>query len=234
MKTAVVCSLLTFIVYQLEGIFGATQTASFAFTGSIQSFTIPDFVTSIEVTAIGATGGQGGDAAPGAGGKVVTTLDVVPGTEYNVYIGGQGSIVPDLYGVTEGGFNGGSLEWVFSFFSERYLLFYDFSGGKGLRGGGGGGQTQLAPTLETLSIYVIAAGGGGSADIDCPAVGGDGGYTSGGDGAAGCSSTNNTIARGASFMNGGEGCVYSANGNYFRGGDSFDGGGGGGGGIAGE
>ena len=55
---------------------------SFAYTGAVQSFTVPVGVTQIVVDAYGAAGTQGSYSAGGNGGRIKVRLDVVPGSTY--------------------------------------------------------------------------------------------------------------------------------------------------------
>ena len=76
---------------------GAAQaaTATFAFTGSEQAFTVPAGVTSMQVAATGAAGAAGDPAFPaaaagGPGARVSATLGVTPGQTLYVEVGGVG------------------------------------------------------------------------------------------------------------------------------------------------
>ncbi len=55
------------------------NTQLFSYTGGIQQFIVPNRVTSIQVTAIGAKGGTGARGQVGGGGaNITTTLSVTP------------------------------------------------------------------------------------------------------------------------------------------------------------
>ncbi|RYY39172.1 MAG: HYR domain-containing protein [Chitinophagaceae bacterium] len=113
-----------------------TETRAFAFTGGMQTFTVPDGVTSIRVDARGA--GSGG--RPSFGGRVEATLSVYPGQVLNLYVGGAGGWAGD-YNYTPGGFNGG--------------------GGSGYYGETGGGATDIRMNGTSLTDRVLVAGGAG-------------------------------------------------------------------------
>ncbi|MFA7274350.1 MAG: T9SS type A sorting domain-containing protein [Crocinitomicaceae bacterium] len=124
------------------GVFGATFAQSpqtFSYTGSMQSFTIPPCVSSITISAGGASGANGqastSPAGTGANGAIVIgTLPVTTGDVLNIYVGGAGS-------AAAGGFNGG--------------------GAGSSSAGGGGGASDIRLNGTALSNRVLVAGGGG-------------------------------------------------------------------------
>ena len=142
-----------------------TTTCTFAPTGAEDTFTVPAGVTSLQVVAIGASGGTAfiGGASGGRGARVAGALTVTPGATLYVAVGGVPTI-GDCYPNTAciGGFNGGG--------SSRF-------------GGGGGGASDVrtvaraqAGSLE--SRLLVAAGGGGGGEggsCDIPDQGGAGG-----------------------------------------------------------
>jgi Glycine rich protein len=127
------------------------ETKTFKSTGKEQEFKVPAGVTSIEVTAIGASGGMGDNGQAGGRGAIVTgDLSVKKGETLYVLVGGVGPTGGSV--TTGGGFNGG--------------------GGSEVGGGGGGGASDV----RTISIgaepspgdkaslesrLLVAAGGGG-------------------------------------------------------------------------
>ena len=114
-------------------------TLNFSYTGSVQSFTVPFGVTSVQITMAGASGGGVGTfASGGLGGVVSTTIAVTAGTTYLVYVGGMGASSPGA-----GGFNGG--------------------GSGGITDGGGGGGASDIRTANDLATRIVVAGGGGGA-----------------------------------------------------------------------
>lgn len=146
-------------------------TVEFDYTGTPESFTVPAGVTSLEVTAYGASGGSAtadfepsSTALGGRGAAVSALLDVVPGTVLSVNVGGQGG--PNDTGGGAAGWNGGG------------------SGGVAtMVGAGGGGATDLrscapdAPECDSLASRLLVAAGGGGAGFsqDTAFVGADAG-----------------------------------------------------------
>ena len=147
------------VVPSLDGRVFAIATPSnvnFSYTGSVQPFTVPFGVTSVQVTMAGASGGSAGTSAVGgSGGLVRTTIAVRPGSTYFVYVGGIG--MPKSGTIGMGGFNGG--------------------GSGGLSGGSGGGGASDIRTATSLYSRIVVAGGGGGASNACSSLanGGNGG-----------------------------------------------------------
>jgi len=166
------------------GASAVAEPATFGYTGSAQTYTVPSdgSVCQVRFEAAGADGGQGDfvDAAAsggggefgaasvdGTGGSAAATFPVVPGQVITVDVGGAGG--PGADQSQAGGFGGGA------------------SGGNGdtpgptddLRGGGGGGAT----TFRSDGVPMLIAGGGGGGGA-YNADGGNGG-TAGGAGAPG-------------------------------------------------
>lgn len=118
-------------------------TYSFQYTGAIQQFIVPNRVTAIQVTAIGAKGGTGARGqAGGAGATITTTLNVTPGQVLYIVVGG----FPGQSTTPKYGFGG--------------------SGGSGTNYGGAGGGlsgvfTSASPA--NTNALVVAGGGGGGA-----------------------------------------------------------------------
>ena len=188
----------------------AETSVTFGYTGSEQTFTVPDGVTSLHIVAIGAPGGTGGSRAgftanggPGGnGGTVTADIPVTPGSTLYVEVGGPGAD-----GVSWGPFN--------PMFESGYRPLGGFNGGGGASwgndagsGGGGGGASDVrtclrAPGQPTWGNHlpicangsdqrlVVAAGGGGGgggggyADNTGSAPGGQGGAGNGQDGTDG-------------------------------------------------
>lgn len=120
---------------------------NFPFTGGAQSWTVPNCVTSITITAGGAQGGNaidgpGGGAVPGGEGAVVTaTIPVNPGDIIDMTVGGQGGLGTAL------GFNGGGSG------------FFSSDGSLANASASGGGSTNVSVNGSPI---IIAAGGGGA------------------------------------------------------------------------
>jgi hypothetical protein len=231
------------------------QSAEFAYTGEVQTFTVPADVCAMTVDAFGAAGNDGEiidvvpvgltpagasfDVAPGGlGGRATAAIAVTPGETLEVHVGGQGF-------VTEGGFNGGG----------------DGGNTEGGPSGGGGGASDVRRGSD-LSGRLVVAGGGGGGGAEGDGVGGAGGGATGGDGAdsgdgsagggggtqsaGGAAATGDPTAGAGALGVGGDGGVGEfdndsgggGGGGYYGGGggagdteeaDSDDGGGGGGG-----
>src|SRR5215475_12544765 len=103
-------SWLLFESHSQSALQAQTQQVTFNFRGLPQEWIVPNNVTSITVDARGAQGGGNGGYAPavgGRGGRVQTTLAVLPGEKLVIYVGGRGGdlISPNTGG--PGGFNGG-------------------------------------------------------------------------------------------------------------------------------
>lgn len=121
----------------------------FQYTGANQSWTAPGGVTSVSVYLWGAAGGsaQAGNAGlyGGAGAFVSGTLTVIPGTTYNVIVGGAGQI---------GLFNGAGQPATFG------------GGGSGANAGGGnqnsgasgGGRSAIQVTLTVTATGTVSGG----------------------------------------------------------------------------
>jgi hypothetical protein len=134
--------LLLFILSCLLNIsFSQTQTVNFNYTGSVQTWTVPQCVTSINVVVAGA---KGGGATGGNGARLTATIPVTPGQVLNIYVGGQGSC-----GNNSGGWNGGGTGHA----SNPANVNYNSCGG--------GGATDIRIGGNALVNRVIVAGGGG-------------------------------------------------------------------------
>ncbi|MBK7690779.1 MAG: hypothetical protein IPJ31_06570 [Bacteroidetes bacterium] len=218
---------------------GGSQT--FNYTGSVQNFTVPVGITSINIDARGAQGGTFGNAIGGLGAKMVGDVSVLPGQVLSVWVGQQG--VPSQ---NAGGGGGGS-----GVTNGATPLV--------IAGGGGGGcsvnMESGKPGLITTSGGNSSGAGGVAGDGgqkgyvpgDCGWAGGGGGFLgdgnggpSGGDGGP-LPGTLGGPAAGKSAANGGAGgiggsCGFSllgAGGWGCGGGGRAEYGGGGGGGYSG-
>jgi hypothetical protein len=133
-------------------------SATFTFTGTPDTFTVPAGVVSVTIQASGAAGGKGSGAdldPRSKGGRITATVSVVPGALLTVRVGGSG---PDGESPsTAGGFNGG--------------------GGSSANGGGGGGASSVHDGSTPLVIAGGGGGGGGSADLLGGLGGAGGGLT---------------------------------------------------------
>jgi len=140
----------------------AANSVRYEFTGGVQSFTVPDNVTEVTVEAAGGRGGAG-DTYFARGAIITATFAVVPGTEYDVIVGGDGK--------TSNYPNGGPGDSV-----------------TGFTGFAGGGSTDMRPAglgtfLAGLPSAIICAGAGGGAGQQFQnvnvQVGGHGGFFEG-------------------------------------------------------
>ena len=70
---------------------GLTQncTITFAFSGAAETWTVPPGVTQATFDLYGAQGTRAGVDAGGKGGRVTATLNVTPGTAYQILVGGD-------------------------------------------------------------------------------------------------------------------------------------------------
>ncbi|MFZ9875338.1 MAG: glycine-rich protein, partial [Candidatus Methylacidiphilales bacterium] len=124
--------------------FNFKATANFSYTGGFQSFTVPEGVSRISFTLLGADGANfqnGYFVFGGQGGTVTGTLTVNPGQILRLGVGGGGS-------GNLGGWNGGG--------SDPFN-----------RGGGGGGATDIfLGTTDWTNLVAIAGGGSGGNSRD--------------------------------------------------------------------
>ncbi len=174
-------------------------TVTFNYTGAVQTFTVPNGVTSIDINAFGAQGGNTySTTGPGLGGQVQATMNVTPGQMLNIYVGGVGQSYAGFGHHLLGGWNGGG------------------NGHSGGQGGGGGGATDIRIDGTSLNDRVLVAGGAGGKGVICSVSGGvnlkpHGGGLTGGNGAY-CTSGSGELrrGRGGSQTGGGRpGCWYS-------------------------
>jgi len=221
------------------------QTATFNYTGSDQTWTVPCGVTTITVTLNGASGGYGGNGSlwnpGGLGGIVSGTYNTSGGTTLNIYVGGVGQN-EQITSLGVGGYNGGG---------------NGGDDGNTWLGGGGGGATDIrVGGIALANRIVVAGGGGGGGDNTNTAnqeTGGPGGCTTPANGAGyyvgsqnsntsycGQGATTSTFGAGASFCIGstaalgvgGNSCTTTSGGGggggYYGGGCGCYAGGGGG------
>ena len=178
-------------------------SASFSFSGGIQTWTVPAGVCQITVNASGA-GGGGGTSTGGSGGRITATIPVIAGTQYRVIVGGAGGAASGRAGGGGGGFSG--------------LL--TTSNAHVVTAGGGGG----APGTEGCTIGNGGNGGGGTGGSGPCGNGGLGGVN-GSNPAGGAGGTGNFPGLAGDVNGGGNGGSTT--------GDGGTGGGGGGFGVSG-
>jgi SprB repeat/Secretion system C-terminal sorting domain/Glycine rich protein len=143
------------------------QVTTFNFTGSVQTYTVPAGVTSIQLETWGAQG-QGGNG--GNGGYARGTMSVTPGQVLNLYVGGQAGYNGGGLGHAAVQRNGGGA-------SDVRVSPYALANRVLVAGGGGGG----GPT----DVGIRAGGTGGGGTVGPNYVGGGGGAGYGGNGLPG-------------------------------------------------
>jgi hypothetical protein len=170
------------------------NTANFGYTtGTVQTFTVPPYVTRLTARVVGAAGGPGllfqttpsTYYAPGGGGaNISATLTVTPGQTLYV-IAGQGGYAPDYNlfpagniatgNLTQGG-GGGS-----------YNAGAGTPGIGGSSGGGFSGIFTADPTSNAIAANsaVLIAGGGGGGTVQAASSGGNAATTINGNASAG-------------------------------------------------
>ena len=192
--------------------------ATFGYTGTQESFTVPEGVESVGVVAVGAAGGDGGpyfdgQGGPGgAGARIKAILEVDPYDVLFVTAGGAGQD-GQPGGPGAAGFNGGASG------GDGAVG----GGGRGAAGGGGGasdiricGAAQtpcpggFGSSLSSRVLIAAGGGGGGGATSGGSGVnGGAGGAAGGGDGGGGSQGANGTFSglggAGGTSSAGGEG-----------------------------
>jgi hypothetical protein len=140
---------------------------NFAYTGAVQTWTVPAGVTAITISVIGAQGAGSVSVADSLAGEVSGVLAVTPGQVLSVYVGGGGN--------ESGGYNGGG-----SGFGKN-------SSGTAINAQRGGGASDIRTGGTALSNRIVVAGGsGGSNFVNGSFIaGGAGGYPSGAASSAG-------------------------------------------------
>ena len=114
-----------------------TNEQVFSHTGAAQTFTVPDDVCAVTITAEGAQGGNGNTGTGGLGGSATVSLAVAPGEDLQVNVGGQGVAATGQAGGAAG-FNGGGAGG-------------PGTGGSNVGGGGGGSGLGTSGTAGTRS-----------------------------------------------------------------------------------
>ena len=193
-----------------------TNVKNFAYTGNVQSITIPTAGT-YKLEVWGAQGGSGSYSTGGKGGYAKGNISLTSGTTLYIYVGGKGSFSTSA-GST-GGWNGGGN-------TQNYAY-----------AGSGGGATDIRRGGKALSNRIIVAGGGGgSAGTGSSAYGngGTGGGTSGGAGRYLTTTGESQTGKGGTQTSGGSGYGNGTSGSLGQGGNGYDNAGGGGGGYYGR
>lgn len=208
------------------GVALAAPSTTFTYTGGVQAYTVPAGVYLLNVTAVGATGGQAninGSAAGGRGGVVASDVPVTPGQVLSIYVGGNGA--GGAY--TAGGYNGGGDAAPYNY------------------GSSGGGASDIRTTAGDLASRLLVAGGGGGSgagyNVSAPggSAGNPAGQSGGGANSYGCPGAGGTQSAGGTGgcangnRNGGDGSLGQGGtaGFYFY--PPYEAAGGGGGGYYG-
>lgn len=200
-----------------------TTTVNFAYTGNLQTWTVPACASSIRIRALGAQGGNTPSGQGGLGARMEGTFSVTPGQVLQIIVGQQGNTDP--YSSGGGGGSGVVL-------NGTPLI---------VAGGGGGinGSSTISNMQGTTSNNGQAGGGypgsGGTG-------GGDGagtvysgsnfsyggrGFNAGASGSTGQNgiSSSTTTTQGTFGLGGGGGSVGSGSCNCGGGGGGYSGGG---------
>ncbi|WP_268248413.1 glycine-rich protein [Streptomyces melanogenes] len=167
----------------------AATTVTFSYTGSAQSFTVPDKVYSISVDAFGAQGQDGpeGGSTGGLGGEAQAQLAVTPGQVLQINVGGSGG-----YGGSGAAGTGNE---------------------PAADGGAGGGASDVRQGANGPSDrLVVAGGGGGGGNWIGTAVSGNGGNGGGASGTAGGNGSDGAEGGGAGTASAGGAGGLGANG----------------------
>lgn len=163
------------------------NTARFDYTGTVETWQVPDGVTELVAQVYGGAGGKY-LANVQAGGYVSARIPVTPGEQLDVTVGRKG-------GAWNGPYGGG---WPDGGDGDR-------PGSSPNGGGGGGGSSCIVRNgLPAASALVVAGGGGGSGQAYDTWVGGAGGFFTGGSGAG------NYVGQGATQFAGGAGGISTA------------------------
>ncbi len=144
---------------------------TYNYTGSTQTFTVPDGVTSIEVTLQGGQGGRGGGDSQGSPtpggyqGVVTGTIAVTPGQELTVAVGGGGGT--GASSVTDSGGGSAGLNPLSGYDGARG----GNAGNAGSSGAGGGSGAATVLLVDGTPIVAGGAGGNGGNGQFFPIVG---------------------------------------------------------------
>ena len=180
-------------------------TRSYAFSGAVDTFSVPECVTAIDVDAYGAQGGPNNHSGLGGkGGQLTVRLTVVPTSTLQIRVGGAGSLCTMS---NAGGYNGGGV--------ANCNGWNDTGAGVWYYSGSGGGATDVRVSPYGLDDRVLVVGGGGGSGFNCFSdqdSGGVGGGAIGGRFPATCS-TSDAPGWGGTQTAGGLGGFMSSYGN---------------------
>jgi hypothetical protein len=186
----------------------SSGSRAFAFTGLVETFTVPECVTSIQIDAFGAQGGNSdGGGLGGYGGRIVARLNTAVGATFQIRVGGAGVLCKQD---NSGGYNGGG--------SANCSVGQD--------SGTGGGATDIRISPYDINSRIIVAGGGGGAGYNCASTldgGGPGGGQVGGKFVTDCGGQPDAVGSGGTQSSGGIGGTYSTYGSAGSGGFGYGG-----------
>lgn len=146
-------------------------TRSFSYTGTTETFTVPEGVSTLTVSMTAGQGGLGGGDSQGSPtpggyrGVVSGTIAVTPGQEITVGVGGAGGTGTSSRGSAPGGTGG-----------QNPFDGYDgatggVAGPAGSSGGGGGGGAATVLRIDGVDVVAGGAGGNGGNGQFLPIVG---------------------------------------------------------------
>jgi hypothetical protein len=161
--------------YSSADVPGPTTFSSPVACSTANTYTVPNGVGSLRITATGGAGGPGevgnkATAPGGLGGVVTETVPAIAGSTLYLQVGGAGSAGDSRQGGTGGGGTGGVSK-------SEHSNSGDYSGG-------GGGASGVS-TTPNCSHWLVVAGGGGGGGAGLNANGNDPEYD-GGHGGDGC------------------------------------------------
>ncbi len=228
-------------IYYAESVApGGGVPVTFNYTGSVQTYTVPVGVTSINIDARGAQGGGSNGGAGGLGARMVGDYPVTPGTVLNIVVGQQGLL--QVGGNAQNSSGGGGGTFVYTTGPNTLLVAAGGGGGKcnytgsgPLHPGAAGSITTNGNASSDGAGLGGVAGNGGGAGLwsGIPCAGGGTGWLSNGGGPYGGLGFATWVG-GPGFCGGaGGGCGGVGGFGGGGGGGNHYGGGGGGGGYSG-
>jgi hypothetical protein len=205
---------LLFLSFCLCLSIGWSQVTTFDYTGTVQTYTVPDGVAEIKIVAYGAQGGSDG----GQGARIEGDFVVTPGEVLTVVVGEEGHL--QVGGNPQNSSGGGGGSFVYDSADELFVA-----------AGGGGGRCPYGGAVPLHAGCDGQAGEDGGASSDGVAAGGVGGNG----GVAGLWAGVPCGGGGTGWLSVGGGALMGGqNAPAWTGGDPYCGGGGGGcGGIGG-
>ncbi len=205
--------LLLFISGLTISAIGFSQAQTFAFTGAQQIYTVPNGACKVTIECRGARGANSSTSQGANGGTVTAEMNVIPGQQLFVYVGGMNGYNGGGAGHSGGGNGGGATDVRVggTTLNDRVIV----AGG----GGGAGATNPNAPGGTggggTVGSNYAGGGGGIGANLQGPPVGGANGGLNGGAGGVGNGGNNGGAGGGGGLNSGGAFGVNSgfANGN---------------------